>query len=154
MIRNSDNDGGSNERGRNDRLRCEYSASEHQMVSWLTAYCYRIETAEYHWFLPCQNHVDARLILQQNQQPITQLIVLKILTLLRGNYPYIWVWRVVWCNSGIARKMGDAEAEGLEVRIPFQIITDNGEGYSTRWIVSGDYVQRLNIRRRGRSDDL
>src|ERR1700732_3297986 len=130
MIGNSDNDGGSSERGRNDSPR-------------------------YHWFLPCQNHVDTRLILQQNQRPITQLIVLKILTLLRGNkYPYIWVWCIVWCNSGIAQKMSDAEAEGLEVHIPFQIITDNGEGYSTRWIVSGDYVRCLNIRRRGRSDDL
>src|ERR1700738_3894101 len=116
------------------------------MVSWLTAYGYRVKMAEYHRFLPCQHHVDARLILQQNQRPITQLFVLKILTLLRGNkYPYIWVWDVVWCNSGIARKMSDAEAEGLEVRIPFQIITDNSEGYSTRQIVSGDYVRHLNI---------
>src|ERR1700732_4087179 len=155
MIRNSNNDGGSSERGRNDSPRCEYSASKHQIVSWLTAYCYPVETAEYHWFLPCQNHVDARLILQQNQQPITQLIVLKILTLLRGNkYPYVWVWRVVWCNSGIAGKMSDAETEGPEVHIPFHIVTDDGEGCCTRWVMSGNYVQLLNIWRRGRSDDL
>src|SRR6202011_5596265 len=137
MIRNSDNDRGSSERGRNDGPRCEYSASEHQMVSWLTAYGYRVKTSEYHWFLPCQNHVNTRLILQQNQRPITQLIVLKMLTLLRGNkYPYIWVWHVVWCNSGIVRKMSNAEAKRPEVHIPFQIITDNSEGHSTRWIVS------------------
>ena len=105
------------------------------------AYGYRVETAEYHWFLPCQNHVDARLILQQNQRPITQLIVLKILTLLRGNkYPYIWVQHVVLCNHRITGKVSNAEAEGSEVCIPFQIITDNGEGHGTRWVVSGNYV--------------
>src|SRR6202047_4260221 len=132
MIRNSDNDGGSSERGRNDVPQCEYSASEHQMVSWLTAYGYCVETAECHWFLPCQHHVDTRLILQQNQRPITQLIVLKILTLLRGNkYPYIWVRHVVWCNSRISGKVRDAEADVPEVPIPFQIITDNGEGHGT-----------------------
>src|ERR1700730_8006034 len=144
MIRNSDNDRGSSERGWNDGPPCEYSAFKHQMVSWLTAYGYLVETAKYHWFLPCQHHVDTRLILQPNQKPISQLIVLKILTLLRGNkYPYVWIRRVVWCNSGIAGKVSDAEAEGPEVRIPFQIITDDGEGHSMRWVVSGNYVRCL-----------
>src|ERR1700730_11112195 len=112
MIRNSDNDRGSSKRGRNDGPQCEYGASKHQMVSWLMAYGYRIETAKYYWFLPCQNRVDTRLILQPNQRPITQLIVLKRLTLLRGNkYPYVWIQHVVWCNSGIAGKVSDVEAE-------------------------------------------
>src|ERR1700730_10076103 len=95
-----------------------------------------------------------RLILQPNQCPITQLIALKRVTLLGGNkYPHVRIWCIIWCNSGIVGKVSNIEADGLEVRVPYQIVTDEGEGHGTRWLVSGNYIQQLNIWRRGRSND-